>query len=178
MVKCSECGYLSLRNIETRNLDEAEQVFREWGKIVGVRRSFPSQIEGTPFHVDDGVTSYIHDGLPICFARSHNLTSSFRELISKDYETDKAIIEIINKEWDCTLFTKWQQGFTPKEHREMMDKKEMLEWQATREDNDRKWRDAQRNDDKRWRRTELIVLGIVSVVIAGCFTLLGSLISR
>jgi len=60
----------------------------------------------------------------------------------------------------------------------MMDKKEMLEWQATREDNDRKWRDAQRNDDKRWRRTELIVLGIVSVVIAGCFTLLGSLISR
>jgi hypothetical protein len=31
MVRCSECGFLAARNIDTRNLDEVEEEFRRNG---------------------------------------------------------------------------------------------------------------------------------------------------
>ena len=65
-----------------------------------------------------------------------------------------------------------------KEHREMMDRDRMLQWQAQREDADREWRERQRNDDKRWRRIELIVIGVIGVLVAGGFAILGAFIQR
>jgi len=70
---------------------------------------------------------------------------------------------VFQKERDCAAFRKWQRGFTPKEHREMMDREE---W--------RKWQEKQRRDDFKWRIFELVVL----VIGAGLFTLLGAWIQR
>ena len=69
-------------------------------------------------------------------------------------------------------------GFSPKEHREMMDREWMLKWQADREEADRKWREKQRQEDKQWRRIELIVIGIIGVLVAGGFAVLGAFIQR
>lgn len=77
-------------------------------------------------------------------------------------------MQVIQKERECgESFTEWQLGFTPKEHREMLDRQEFLKWQA-----------RQRNEDKRWRVIELIVIGVITVVIAGGFTIFGAFIER
>lgn len=165
MVKCADCGYLTLRNIETRGLDEAEEAFREWGKVVGVKWSHPVQVGDTPFYTEDKLSRYVHQSLPICFARNKDFSSSLRELISKNYDADKVVLMVIKTERPCDKFTEWQQGFTPKEHREMLDREAMLKWQTQREDDDKKWRSGQE-----WR---LVVIG---GIIAGAFTILGGAI--
>lgn len=60
----------------------------------------------------------------------------------------------------------------------MIDRGSMLKWQTEREDADRKWREEQRKEDKHWRIIEIIVIGLISVLVAGGFTLLGAFISR
>ena len=40
------------------------------------------------------------------------------------------------------------------------------------------WHEEQRREDKRWRVIELIVIGIITIVIAGGFTILGAFIER
>ena len=77
-------------------------------------------------------------------------------------------MQVIHEERECgESFTEWQLGFTPKEHREMLDRKEWRDWQ-----------ERQRKEDKHWRVIELIVLGIIAVLVAGGFTVLGAFIER
>ena len=49
----------------------------------------------------------------------------------------------------------------------MLDRQRFLDWQA-----------EQRRKDKRWRKIELLVLVILTLVVAGGFTLLGAFIER
>jgi hypothetical protein len=80
--------------------------------------------------------------------------------------------EAIQEERECPDFTEWHPGFTPKEHQEMLDRQRLLEWQAEREDDDRKWHAKQREEDKSIRRLELWT----AVIIAGGFTVVGATI--
>jgi len=82
--------------------------------------------------------------------------------------------DAINEEIECESFMEWRQGFTPKEHREMLDRERLLKWQAEREEEDRKWREEQRKADRCWRIYE----GIGFVILAGLFTILGAYIAR
>ena len=47
---------------------------------------------------------------------------------------------------------------------------------------DRQWlydvEERRRKEDKNWRRIELIVLGVIAVLVAGGFTILGAIIGR
>jgi len=75
---------------------------------------------------------------------------------------------VFSKERPCESFTRWQQGFTPKEHREMIDHQAMVKWQAEREDTDRLWREKQEKIRSRteWGRYIFLALfGIIAVVI-------------
>lgn len=162
MVKCIECGLLSLRNIETRELDEAEETFRQWGRGTAVKWSYPVQIGDTPFCEEDKLSRYIHASLPICFARNGDFSSQLKELIIENYDADKVVLMVIGKERHCEAFIEWQQGFTPKEHREMTDRKYMIELEDKRRKNDRKWH---------WIELTAIIVG------TGFFTLLGAWIA-
>ena len=44
---------------------------------------------------------------------------------------------------ECEAFTQWRQGFTPKEHAEMDDRKRERDWQREMAKEDRKWREDQ-----------------------------------
>jgi hypothetical protein len=157
MVKCSECGFLAIRNAETRNLEEVEFKPRQSGDIGKL-----------------GVQRYVL--IPVCFAMVANFDEEIEELRKSPEYTEKRngygqvtwpqwstfVKVVLNKERECESFTRWHQGFTPKEHREMLDRQEMLKWQADREDADRKWRTRQR-----W----------YMVIIAGIFTILGGVIA-
>jgi hypothetical protein len=159
MVKCSECGFLAARNTETRILEEVEYKSRQDGNM--------------------GRQRYVL--IPVCFAMAFNFDKEVKELRkSPKFATRRNEIgEIIYPEWkdcvkpilnmerECSSFVQWQQGFTPKEHQEMMDRQE---W--------RNWQEKQRKEDKHWRIIELIVFGVIAVLVAGGFTILGALIER
>jgi hypothetical protein len=139
MVKCADCGYLTMRNIADGGLDEMDSKFRETGE--------------PPEHFDARVpvsfSPYGYQPLPLCFDLQFPLAD---ELGEKFFDAPvPAVLEVIRKNRDCPAFTPWQQGFTPKEHREMLDREKMLQWQLDREEEDRRWRDEQRREDQRWR---------------------------
>ena len=137
MVKCLDCGYLAARNVRTRLLDETEWATRLTGETI---RS-------------------IHEP-PLCFMRN---IFPLTEYISHNGEFDTESIRIaLQKERECIQWIEWTMGFTPKEHREMMDRKFMAEMEEKRRGNDRKWH---------WIELAAIIVG------TGFFTLLGAWIA-
>ena len=111
MVKCEECGFLALRNRNTGLLDEAPQEYRRAAEV-------------PPFN---SPLSDAYTGVPICLARAYPLHNEFT---NQDQATHREIFNLLQKKRNCAerdLFTPWQQGFSPKEHREMLDRQWMLE---------------------------------------------------
>ncbi len=197
MVKCSDCGYLTLRNSYTGQLDEADSDFRASGNPP--RRMAIRGVSGNT--VATFGTPYIH--IPICFAQAINLQAEF--LVGgagpKGDYPGQLVQEIIQKERICPPvgfkghgFTEWVQGFTPKEHREMLDRQWRLDHEtrvrneAIKREDARDALSAQREDardarvdereDKRDKEarerhhSELIVFG----VILGTLTIIAAFI--
>jgi hypothetical protein len=137
MVKCSECGFLALRHLETRDLREAEGSYRDTGEI-------PRDLNRP---------KYLYEEVPLCFER-------LRMFDPKQCESAAGRQEVLQGEiGPCVGFTEWHHGFTPKEHREMLDRQRLLEWQAEQE--------AKRVGQ---RRVDALLL----VFIAGGFTVFGA----
>ena len=124
MVKCAECGFLAARDIRTRGLEEVEEAFRE---------------SGTPpvNEIVDNIPCSRHEPLPLCFAQRYNIRDEFKEFTGEALSVRLSVYMVLIEERECEAFTKWQLGFTPKEHREMMDRQWMREYQDKREERDR-----------------------------------------
>ena len=124
MVKCADCGYLAVRGIMNGELLEADGKFRESGEVLFIN-TYGNQSRPK------------YEQQPICFARAENLIDEFEKETGKQNNTVSAK-NVIVKDRNCTRgYTDWQQGFTPKEHREMLDRKQLLKWQAKREKEDK-----------------------------------------
>ena len=160
MVKCKDCGYLAIRNTYTWLLDEAGGEYRDSGD--------------TPVVLDDkGYNPHrTHELRPLCFAKCFDLRSETKSTFVSGKDEKGCVVEVISKERECVPFTKWQLGFTPKEHREMLDREKLLEWQASREDADRQFRVQMMNDDRKWQAKQQVSL----ILIAGIFTMIGAVI--
>jgi len=148
MVRCSECGFLAARNIDTRNLDEVEEEFRRNGNP-------PTEIIA-----GKEIGYYRHKRYPICFVQKHNLLDSFKRISG---EESTRFLTVIGEERQCELFIDWHQGYTPKEHQEMIDRERRDKFEADI-----------RNSNKRWHIAEIILI----IFLTGLFTLLGAFISR
>ena len=140
MVKCKDCGYLCGRNKDDCSLGELDINYREKGQLPLAREYGRNQYE-------------LYDKLPLCFARHPYLGNAIKNINNRDNPVEE-VKKIIQTDIDCDKFTEWQQGFTPKEHRDILDRKWMLEFQAQREEDDRKWRDEQRRLDLEWREEQ------------------------
>jgi flagellar motility protein MotE (MotC chaperone) len=188
-VKCAECGFLSMRGEKT--LEEVELRFRS-----GV---------GSP------------DLEPLCFVLAFNLGDELRNAknalppsnspttgarTEKSMKDDRdANLGVITKDRPCLSFVKWVQGFSPKEHKEMVFHIELQKMQQEQREKDiareeQRLRDAerQRKEDLEWRaeqdrKTEerwrsenklqkysLIIIGIIGTVILAGAQIVGSLI--
>jgi hypothetical protein len=148
MVKCSECGFLAVRNAESRNLEEVEFKSRQDGNI--------------------GKQRYVL--VPVCFAMATSFDEEAKELqkLPEYAERRNKIDEyispnwsaitktIIHKERQCNSFVQWHQGFTPKEHRQMID--------AARE--------------RKLHLIELIVFVVVTLIAGIGGAIIGALIAR
>ena len=166
MVKCADCGFLTWRKHPEGDLVEADDWFRQTGAL------------------EAGNAAMKYVGQPMCFARAFRLrvehnkkTKERTEATQKGEEHEsptkdllaKAVADVVRVERECSSYTPWIQGFTPKEHRERLDGERMLQWQAEREDADRKWRSSQQaqNHEFLWK------LGL----IAGSFAIISGVVS-
>jgi hypothetical protein len=140
MPKCAECGYLASRNYESRELEETE---------LGTRNG-----EAIVISLSTGMPIY---ELPVCFMQVIDLRYEFKN------DTPQ-ITPVIQQSRECNEFVKWKQGFTPKEHREMIDRQWMQKHQEEHEKADKEWREKQeaRHSREEWLR--YIFLGIVTIV--------------
>lgn len=159
---CDTCGFLVMRAWSDTVLHEATQDYREKGRDEGSSLSRPPLCFALAARLDREVEEHTRE------RAGPNMSNAEQDLLAVIQRTDR----------NCSKWRKWEMGFSPKEHREMMDREWMLKWQADREEADRKWREKQRQEDKQWRRIELIVIGIIGVLVAGGFAVLGAFIQR
>jgi hypothetical protein len=148
--------------LETRQLEEVERT--EDGHIF-----YPTN-EGLHAKYDE----------PICFAGVYKLQSEYTieridsgrvSIIETGDNSQVEIQQVLTRLRPCDAFIKWIQGFTPKEHREMVDREWQQKHQEEREEDDRKWREERMEDDRKWRsqqermnRIYTIVSGVVGAV--------------
>lgn len=117
MVRCADCGFLALRRRESQQLLGAEMPYREHGVLPeAVDADFQDEFESTPY----------------CFVMA--------QPIHKEREDRKGIIQ---RDRSCDSWVQWQQGFSPKEHREM------LEEQRRRQLEDEVRKSAYEREDRR-----------------------------
>ena len=153
MVNCAFCGFLALRG--------------EDGGFIEVDEQYRFSV--LP-HPDAPTYKAVYEakvGLPLCFMRKACLPVEILKQPEWGTENQGAVQKTVVAERDCDGWTQWQQGFTPKEHREMLDRKEFRDWQ-----------EKQRRSDIKWRIIEIVILGFVVTLMAGAFTVLGAFIER
>lgn len=134
-ITCENCGFLALRNRISGLLDEAPQEYRWRAEVPEFRRPGVNVSRSMADFYDHPYT-----GVPICLVRAHPLHNEFA---NQDQVGDFEIFGTLTKERNCAdrkLFTPWRQGFSPKEHREMIDRREQREWQESVRRSDRNWR--------------------------------------
>ncbi len=150
MVKCSECGLLALQNKMDRSLVEVESLFRTTGHI----------------HATQEPNLLI---MPLCFMRAANLQAEIEAIDPDTTLTSAKTLAILQNERECEQFFGWEQGFSPKEHREILALEEQKEWQEARVREDREWRivqeeiTRQRQEQQSTKRLrwELLVFGLL-----------------
>lgn len=181
---CVNCGFLSLRRMEDGQLIEAGDAYRRSGV----------------WPVLDAVSLR-----PICFTMEANLAIDIGdELMSmnpakygtggkinfegfaqaqtiESAQARTALDNVLRRDrTDECEWIRWQQGFTPKEHREMLDRKQLMEREDRRDTEQRDWQERQeqrseRLADKRHTRELWIIGGLVTVIVV-LATLLGAAI--
>ena len=131
-VKCQDCGYLAVRNQQTRALAETEEVMRQSGE--------PPPVFVLPHPGRNAVL--IYERTPVCFVREFDLP------VEAGLADDaRAFLNVIRQERVCPKWTQWFQGFTPRDHKEMIDAREQRDWQEARRREDIAYRDEQRRSD-------------------------------
>ena len=173
-VRCQDCGFLTMRERHSRALLEVEESVRKTGTNpnFGVPAFIRSQAEPHPAEI-------LYVTQPICFVQAANLYAEAKEM--SDDAGAKTNLLVMTSERDCAKFTKWQQGYSPREHKAMLDSKEQQRWNDERLEKDRRRQEEQRALDRQWqvaqkwsdRKWHLFM-----VLLAALFTVLGWFIGK
>ncbi len=78
------------------------------------------------------------------------------QLHNPNSATDLQITNTVQESRDCDAHYPWVQGFTPKEHREMMAEEHLQAMIERRERDDRQWREEQAQRDQGWRQKQAL----------------------
>ena len=135
MVKCADCGFLAIREERTRALEYADEAFRDRDEARRV--------------------GYLKGGFeePVCFLAKaklgHEREAYLQQQPLREAERDsmggvtnerevrmaahQSIVEVTGADRLCDGFAQLVPGFTPKEHKEMVDRQWMLEREDRRD---------------------------------------------
>jgi hypothetical protein len=136
-VKCSDCGFLSLRNLETNTLDEADEDCRKSGAVY--KNKYPQP--------------------PICFKNAFDLRTEIGSSGSVPEDATNTL-KVLNKDRECLKHTLWKPGYTPKEHQAMIDSESLLRFQEEQRERDRAWQQRQNWLTRLWGLI-CIVVGVL-----------------
>ena len=174
MVTCADCGLLGIVYLVNKQWFHADQRYRSSGLAEDVA---PGLVAHYPAR---------------CFALAFNLEQERVGWETAGQDFALATTTVLQWPRDCPEWIKWRNGFSPKEHAEMLDRQRLLDWQAKREDADRDWRERQRgldlearDDERKWREaqdararsTKLVeialtaALTMLSIVLASFFVI-------
>jgi hypothetical protein len=140
-VNCKDCGFLAVRECQTRQMVEVELKVREtW-----VVPKHPT-VQGLKWHEE----------LPFCFAHAADLPGEIGSF------NVPAVLKVIGEDRTCESFTPWQHGYSPREHAEMVHFKQMekLAEERNRTDKqlaeerkkaDEERAEQRRREDQRWQ---------------------------
>jgi len=114
--------------------------------------------------------------IPLCFVRAYNLREELAEVDLHGTQMadggrpeagwTEQLLTVIAGERECEPLTEWQQGFSPKEHREMLDRDNMLRWQRDREESASAFQAREAAENRKWRFRKFLVAVIgVGIVI-------------
>jgi hypothetical protein len=170
VVRCVDCGLVSLRQRQSRELCEIEGIIREKWYVAGL----PTIPGGT------------YEGAPICSVRAADLPS---EMVAENPEES---LRTINRPRNCQMFVVWHPGFSPKVHREMLSSKQQHEFQAEERGRERAWQSELREqerafqikfkeDERRWQEEQNRINRARQfwyVILAGVIGLIGVLIGK
>lgn len=118
MPECADCGFLTLRSA-AGDLVEADEPFRITGHSTQPRQMRPGDAD---FHLR------LDDQHPLCFMRQRELPHQLSVMLGRggtDQSHDewaRRVVEAIRVENGCPEFALWEQGFGPRDHREMLDR--------------------------------------------------------
>jgi hypothetical protein len=143
-VKCKDCGFLSVRNRQTRELAEVESPHRESGH--------------SPLMAD--LAKPVYDTRPICFVQAADLIKEQESGLPEppqhptrdDYVAQ--FLKVIQRDRECNRFTTAIHGHTPREHKDMIESREQRDWQEERLKADRKQQQDQREKDRQWQEDQ------------------------
>ncbi len=160
MVRCADCGFLAiLQTSPQRGLVEVDRELRD-GNLPALTSA-------------DGIRLAFRP-LPICFLRKFELEQEYRKCQSPGHPNEpKDFSTVINSQRQCDGFVKWVQGFSPREHHEIIEETELRENQREREEADCTWRERQAEQARRQARWMVIatwigpILGALGTVVAG-----------
>lgn len=125
MVKCADCGLLTARSRDKRELVEVGTRYRQ----EGFTQKYMDAMQ-------DGLIP-IHDAIPECFVLEHvlvhELPSEFFDYITPEHDLTamKQVRSVLNNERSCNRFIEWQQGFTPKEHIQDSKARDFEKWKQS-----------------------------------------------
>ena len=143
MVRCENCGFLALRDYETHELVEADVKCRE----------------STIFARNMGV--------PLCFVREHEIGKEVLDMRdAQQIDAQEAAPKVMRMERQCSAFTPWYQGFTPKEHREMLLDLERKKLELQERQAERQWTEQREQGSRRFQLFNTLVSAFAGAVFA------------
>ena len=112
--RCCECGFLAVIHRQTRNKMEADSDVRNSGYLLTE---------------DPATRQTVYERYPICFVHAINMMSDLGRT-----PTEEQVKDYLKQTRRCDKYEQWRPGNNPKEHQEMLQERERLDWQAKRED--------------------------------------------
>jgi hypothetical protein len=138
-VKCSDCGFLSL----ITNADGSHVMASRLFRLEGYQGTDQKDVSSIPFCFVNAQDIHLEKleapGVTLIPAEAGAI--GLYSISGSDGVdvTDVAVLANITRERECSMFMPWQPGFTPKEHREMLDRQWMMDREERRDRAQRKW---------------------------------------
>lgn len=116
MAKCQKCGFLAVWDVRVINgsFEEAPEFYRYNGRPQALIKPRWTECE------------------PRCFIQKAALPFEITLLMDKGGEWAPSVLNVLEKERTCGGFTKWMPGYSPKEHKQMLDTQNMIREQNFR----------------------------------------------
>ena len=149
MVKCADCGFLALRDRNDGSLAEADSEYRITGSPMARERYKAGPICLMQAH---DLNHAVREAYEEC-GKGMSTATTFTEWYLRGADPDDLLItaSVIGKERCCPEFTKWLQGSTPKEHREMLDRQWRMDRQRKWDQEDQDWRENRSEANEKFR---------------------------